>query len=290
MEIGDFEGAWRESDRVLAARDRSGRDDPRLPYHLRWVWDGRSFRGRRVLVRCYHGLGDTLQFCRFLVPLARVVKHLAVEVQPELLDLLKTLEGPDELLPFRPAEPMPSSKCDIEVMELSHALRLAPTPTRYLFVRQSRPLDRLRVGVCWQSSLSWSNDRSLPPQLLDPLFACQDIEFVSLQREGRSLQGLSGSCPHSIIDTAKLISELDVVISVDTMVAHLAGALGVPLWLLLKADPDWRWLAGGEGSVWYARVRKYRQQVAGDWETPMKALLEDLRARATEHLAEQRWT
>lgn len=279
MALGDFEAAWRESDKALATASDESRDDPTMPYHLRSVWDGSSFKDKRVLVRCYHGLGDTLQFCRFLLPLSRVARRVTVEIQPELIELLASLEGPDEMLPFCLARPSPRSECDVEIMELSHALRLAPATAGYLpsFGRSER--SGLRVGLCWQSNPGWMPDRSIPPHFLLPLLECRDIEFVSLQLGGPSLPGLADDCPASIMDTAKLISGLDLVVSVDTMVAHLAGALGIPLWLLLKAEPDWRWLAGGMGTVWYDRVRKFRQPRTGDWETPLGALVSTLKQR-----------
>src|ERR1700712_2787041 len=121
MRRGDFATAWAINDGVLAARDPATRDDPRLPYPLRWVWDGRSLENRHMLVRCYHGLGDTLQFARTLPVLRRHVASLAVEAQPELLGLLATIPGPDRLIPFILDAPAPPSECDIEIMEIPHA-------------------------------------------------------------------------------------------------------------------------------------------------------------------------
>ena len=126
MRAGAFGDAFAVSDEVLAARDPATRDDPAAPYHVRWVWDGRPFDGRRVLVRCYHGLGDTLQFARYLAPLRRRAAHVTLEVQAPLLTLLGGMPGVDALVGFDPARPLPPSECDIEIMELAHALRLAP--------------------------------------------------------------------------------------------------------------------------------------------------------------------
>ena len=138
MRRGDFASAWAVSDAILSARDSALRDDAATPYHGRWVWDGRAFEGRRVLVRCYHGLGDTLQFARFLAPLRQRVAHLVLEVQPELLGLLRDVAGPDVLHPFDPAAPLPPTECDLEIMELCHALRLRPDPAPYLWARATR--------------------------------------------------------------------------------------------------------------------------------------------------------
>src|ERR1700712_52841 len=122
MRRGAFATAWAVNDHVLRQRDPATRDDPNLPYHLRWVWDGRPFRNRHVLIRCYHGLGDTLQFARYLPRIRPLVASLTVEVQPELLPLLASVPGPDRLIPFDPAHPAPAAAdCDIEIMELAHA-------------------------------------------------------------------------------------------------------------------------------------------------------------------------
>lgn len=280
MRTGDFAGAWRASDLVLAARGGAGRDDPGLPYHLRWVWDGREFDGRDVLVRCYHGLGDTLQFCRYLPALRRRVARLTLETQPALIPLLSRLPGPDRIVPFRPERPCPQSECDLEIMELAHALRLAPDPESYLPIAAERARGALlRVGVCWQVTTGWQPERSVAPALLASIAAIPGLELHSLQRGAAApLPGaVNRECPAAILDTARLIAGLDLVVSVDTMVAHLAGAIGVPVWLLLPAEPDWRWLAGGsQGSPWYRHVRKFRQTQPGDWGPPVASLIADL--------------
>ncbi len=122
MRRGDIATALRIGDAALAARDPLTRDDPALPYHLRWVWDGRPVAGRRVLVRCYHGLGDTLQFSRLLAPLRRIAARVTVEFPAPLLPLLGGLA--DAAVAFDPANPLPPDEVDVEIMELGHALRL----------------------------------------------------------------------------------------------------------------------------------------------------------------------
>ncbi|MDP9095329.1 MAG: hypothetical protein M3N26_02025, partial [Pseudomonadota bacterium] len=110
------------------------------------------------------------------------------------------------------------------------------------------------------------------------MLATEGAALQSLQM-GMALPGMS-PCPTAVLDTARVIAGLDVVITVDTMVAHLAGAIGVPVWLLLDAAPDWRWLAGegggAQGSPWYRGIRRYRQTEAGDWSEPVRAMLSDL--------------
>src|SRR4051794_27492971 len=178
MRRGDFEAAWAVNDWVLAGRDPAARDDPTLPYHLRWVWDGRPFAGRDVLVRCYHGLGDTLQFCRYLAPLRLRVRSLTVEAQPALLPLLARLPGPDRLIPFQPDAPAPPSECDLEIMELAHALRMRPDPSPYLSLRDDES-DRhggFRVGLCWHVNTGWAPERSIRLTLLARLGAIPGVK------------------------------------------------------------------------------------------------------------------
>lgn len=283
MRRGDFPAAWTVSDAVLAARDPATRDDPALSYHLRWVWDGRPLEGRRVLVRCYHGLGDTLQFCRYLPLLRSRVAALTVEAQPELAPLLAALPGPDRVIPFDPAHPLPAPDADIEIMELAHALRLPPPPPPYLHASPSRPSGPgLLVGLCWAAG-GWDPGRSVPTEALTPLAGLPGLRLVSLQRgpaAGAADAGLFATVQDGSMDlmrTARLVAGLDLVVTVDTMIAHLAAALGRPTWLLLKFDADWRW--GGGRSPWYPSVRQFRQPAPGDWDHPIVALVRELRRR-----------
>jgi hypothetical protein len=275
--VGDFATAWDISDVVLASRDAATRDDPASPYHLRWVWDGRPFADRHVLVRCYHGLGDTLQFARYLPALRRSVASLTVEVQPELLPLLRSLPGPDRWVAFDPAAPLPPMQCDLEIMELAHALRLPPAAIAppYLCVAPA-PCPPHTVGLCWQAG-GWDTDRSLPFETLAALGA---PPIVSLQR-GASPNGVLNpeGCSDDIVGTAALIAGTDLVITVDTMVAHLAGALGHPTWLLLKQDADWRWMTDRVDSPWYPSMRIYWQRTKGDWVGVVAEIAADLSER-----------
>lgn len=278
---GDFPAAWTVSDAVLAGRDLATRDNPALPYHLRWVWDGQPIEGRRVLVRCYHGLGDTLQFCRYLPLLRSRVAALTVETQPGLANLLSTLPGPDQVVPFDPAHPLQASDADIEIMELAHALRLPPPPPPYLHVVPRRQSETgLFVGLCWAAG-GWDPDRSIPVEALAPLADLPGLRLVSLQRgpaanaASNELLAVAQDCSMDLMRTARLVAGLDLVVTVDTMIAHLAAALGRPTWLLLKRDADWRW--GHGRSPWYPAVRQFRQSIPGDWAAPVAALVAELR-------------
>ncbi len=281
MRDDDHPAAWSVSDAVLAARDPATRDDPALPYHLRWVWDGTPVAGRHVLVRCYHGLGDTLQFARFLPALRARAASLTVEAQPELLPLLATVAGPDRLVAFDVAAPLPPSECDIEVMEIGHALRLRPdaAPPPYLRAAPAA-LPPGTLGLCHQAG-GWDADRSLPPALLAPLTA---RPCVILQPRATALRVLNpGGCTADIAETAALVAGCERVVTADTMVAHLAGALNRPTALLLKHDADWRWGTrqgdvGHATSPWYPATRLYRQPAPGDWASAVGRVMADLAA------------
>lgn len=275
MRRSDHAAAWAISERAAALRRPEQRDDPALPYHLRWVWDLRPFDGRHVLVRCYHGLGDSIQFLRFLPLLRRRAAYVTLEVQPALVPLLQGGDWADRIVPFDEARPLPPAQCDIEIMELSFALRAPPAlcPAPYL---RAQPAAEARgaIGLCWQAG-GWNPGRALDPHLLARL--CEGRDCVSLV-PGRSplpVRNPQGS-PAALLDTARLIAGCALVITVDTMVAHLAGALGRPVWLLLKHDPDWRWTPDTGRSEWYPTMRLYSQGTPGDWASVIAAVARDL--------------
>ena len=275
MRAEDYALAWSLSEGVLRARDPAMRDDPALPYHLRWVWDGRPFDRRHVLVRCYHGLGDTLQFARFLPMLAGRVESLTVEAQPPLCQLLAAVTCIDHVVPFDVARPLPASECDLEITELPFALRATPSQARLPYLR-SDPADLPKgtVGLCYTTG-EWEIERRIPPQLLHPLAAAHPT--IALVMGATDLPVLNPQgCTPDLVDTAALVAGVSLVITVDTMIAHLAGALGRPTWLLLKHDPDWRWPATGRFTPWYPSMRLYHQPRPGDWTSVLAAVTRDL--------------
>lgn len=274
MKRGDYAQAWRVSEQVLAARDRDARDNPRLPYHLRWVWDGRDFANRHVLVRCYHGLGDTLQFARYLPLLGTMAASVTVEAQPQLIPILSTLDGVGRFIPFILDAPAPPSDCDMEIMELQFALRAPPDAIDTPYFHSS-PLQLTpgAIGLCWHAG-EWDPDRRIPHELFRALTF---LPCVSLIPEPTDLRVLNPEgCPRDIESAARLVASVDLVITVDTMIAHLAGALGRPVWLLLKHDADWRWMADRNNSPWYPSMRLYRQPEPGDWSSVLARVAEDV--------------
>jgi len=288
---GDYEAAWRLSDAVLASRAPDDFNRPWTPYHTRCVWNGTPLPGRRVLVRCYHGLGDTLQFVRYAPVLRRLCPWVGVEAQEELLPLLAGTPGIDALVPLGRADDLPY-EVDAESMELPHALRTrrdaVPAEVPYLDPGAAEPAlpERAagmppRVGLVWAAG-GWDPRRSLSLEALAPLLDMAGVEFHSLQqgpaRDAQALPpALRDSGTPEAARTAATMRRLDLVVTVDTMAAHLAGGLGVPVFTLLHAGADWRWEAAGESTPWYPTMRLFRQERPGDWSAPVARL-----ARAAE--------
>lgn len=269
MRAGDFARAWELSDRVLAARVAAGTPSWDAPRHLQWIWDGRPLAGRRVLVRCYHGLGDTIQFARFLPRLAAVAREVIVWAPPPLVPLLATMRGAGRLVPLHDGTPDVPYDVDIELMELPHALRVTlatlPAEVPYLHLPAAPRLSpELAVGVVARAG-SWDPRRSVEPALLGRLAAIPGVALYNLL-PGADVPGAADASTSDPLEAASRVKALDVVVTVDTMMAHLAGALGVPVFTLLHSEPDWRWMTGRADSPWYPTMRLFRQRSAGEWE------------------------
>jgi hypothetical protein len=287
MRRGDFAAAWLISDQVLQERLRTGEDCSDWPRHQQFIWNGKPLQGQRIFVRCYHGLGDTLQFVRLLaMPRLRAVE-VTLWVQPSLLKLLQTVRGIDRMLPLHEGEPDVCFDIDLELMELPHALRLElcdlPGPMPYIYVSgPTAPKSRTRrVGVCWSGG-DWHPPRSIPADALQPWSSVPNIRWFNLQYPPArcALPAAPIAC-RDIAELAVRMRLLDLVITVDTMTAHLAGALGMPVWLLLHDEPDWRWMRDRSDSPWYPTMRIFRQQRAGDWPGVIEAVRSELTNAAT---------
>jgi hypothetical protein len=273
---GDFARAWQIADQALALRN--GATCWHLPRHEQWVWDGRPLAGRRVLVRCYHGLGDTLQYARFL---PRLPASVVVWAQPELLPLLRTLPGSLEWLPLHDGTPQTDYEVDLEIMELGHVLRIGleslPGPVPYFRVSPApRYTTVFSVGLLAQAG-DFAPTRSVPAALLVSCLADLPVALFGLQLGG--LPGATDISTPDILSLAARLQALDLVITADTMLAHLSGALGVPTWTLLPTPADWRWMHNRADSPWYPTMRLFRQPSPGDWESLMRAVRTALAAR-----------
>jgi hypothetical protein len=237
-------------------------------------------------VHCYHGLGDTLQFCRYLPRVAAVAREVTVWAQAKLLPLLATLRAPLQLLPLHDGAPGVDREMDVEVMELPHVFRSTPetlpAEVPYLHVLPE-PLDadeRPRVGLVWRAG-EWDQSRSVPFASLDPLVTLP-VSWYVLQGEpgiGERPDGfgtLAGTA--DIVAAARTMRSLDLVITVDSMAAHLAGALGTRVWTMLSAAADWRWMDGRDDSPWYPTMRLFRQERPGEWQPVVERVARALRA------------
>ncbi|RAI45088.1 glycosyltransferase family 9 protein [Rhodoplanes roseus] len=287
MRRGDFAGAWAVSDAILSERRASAETCWHWPRHQQFVWTGAPLAKRRVLVRCYHGLGDTLQFIRFAAPLRRIASHVTVWVQPALLPIVATAPGVDAVLPLHDGTPEARYDVDTEIMELAHALRVTERmlgPVPYLFPPDADPSDdrssrgKHRVGFVWKAG-GWDPGRSVPTDTMRDLFrrlAARGVSPFILQRglgddELRGLPAVDiGS--DDVLVTAARMRALDLVVSVDTMPAHLAGALGLPCITLLRAECDWRWMTGRDDTPWYPTMRLLRVPPGSDWADAVAAL------------------
>lgn len=280
MLLGRYDWAWRLSDGVLASRAPEDFNRPWTPYHTRCVWDGTPLGGR-VLVRCYHGLGDSVQFLRYAGMLQMLGCHVAVEIQPELLSLARRCPGVADAVALGEADGLLVGPrgwdVQVESMELSHALRTLPHTIpndvpylgRGLPRRARRRGEPLRVGLVWQAG-GWDTRRSLPLAALGPLLELPGTTCVSLQlgparAELADFSAVRDGAVDSLEGLAGAMCGLDLMVSVDTMAAHLAGALAVPTVVLLHQDADWRWGAKGSRTPWYPTLHLARQRIQGDW-------------------------
>ena len=252
-------------------------------------WRGEPAEGRTLLIHAEQGLGDSIQFCRYASLAAARGLHVIMEVQKPLVRLLRGLPDVDQVV-AQGEEPLPSFDlhCPMQSLPLAfgdhhrdHSQRPRPTfaPTR----RRQRPgrtrLDAVgspgpRIGLAWAGNPAMIRDRqrSLAPHQLAPLLAlarhcissaCK--KTVPVRLPDAPITDFMAEM-EDFADTAALIADLDLVISVDTAVAHLAAALGKPVWLLDRFDPDWRWLLGRRDSPWYPSLRLYRQPRPGSWD------------------------
>lgn len=291
MRSGAFEKAWEFSDEVL--KSGINRDYQSLPRHYQCIWDGTPLNGKRVLIRCYHGLGDTIQFIRYAPLLKEVAKEVIVWAQPALLEILETMEGIDRLIPLHDGVPDVEYDEDAEIMELPHIFRTTlvsiPQNIPYIQVEPlllSNNLEQMSVGLVWQAG-NWAPERNIPFSLLKPLFGINGIQLYILQANAQMAEWHDGLGIHpgefNLYDYARVISGLDLLLTVDSMPAHLAGALNIPVWILLQKEADWRWLEDREDSPWYPSMKIFRQEKQGNWEMVIEKVVEKLNTKVECH-------
>jgi len=294
---GDFKRGFSEYEWRLLVQEKQ------FPNHnfIQPVWDGKDLDGKTILICQEQGLGDAIQFVRYAELVKQKGGRVIVWCWPHLQRLFAQVAGIDELI-ISP-ENAPNFQFRARLMSLPHILGttletipakipyLAPPPGLEFTLSQTA---NLKVGIVWSGNPQHSQNklRSLPLNLLTKLLDIPGVDFYSLQKEMTAQErALLEQMPvtdlssylHDFAYTAAAISALDLVISVDTSVAHLAGALGKPVWILLCFVPDWRWMLQREDSPWYPTARLFRQSTAGDWEGVLEEAALALRERIVQH-------
>jgi spore maturation protein CgeB/Flp pilus assembly protein TadD len=268
-------------------------------------WRGGTYSGKRLLVHCEQGMGDVLQFVRYLPKVKELGGTLILEVHPPLLPLLASMDCVDELIAFHPGRP-PAVIHDFHIPLLSLPMVFKTTaitiPHTFPYLQCDSPgcaqwrkqvsIHDISVGLVWQSS-ALNPRRNCPLDQCASWFQIPGIQFYGLQTGQASEQLRPFSSDGSIIslgeqfknfnDTAAAISNLDLVISVDTATAHLAGAMGRHLWVLLPKSPDWRWPHGFPDSLWYTSARLFRQTKTGSWDSVIAEVAEALEVLRSSH-------
>ena len=281
--LGRYGEAWALSDSIAA----------RTPGSPARFWDGAPLAGRRVILRSLHGFGDALQMIRYAPLLRAEAASLCVEAAPELLPLLRACEGVGEVITWAPPPAAPPEwDAQVEIMELPWIFRVVSPVPAYLNPSRLNPSGetvkllqdiglrrsrRAQIGVSWRSS-GWNPLRSVPLELLARRLS-RDCDVYSLQQDGSPELAAYPRIQNIEADFTNLalrMAHLDLVITVDGVLAHLAGALGLPVLLLLPFAADWRW-GLGPTTPWYPRIRLFRQQTPGDWARPIARIMEHLR-------------
>jgi hypothetical protein len=278
---GNYEWAWRESDAIR----RRGAHDPHR------YWNGGPLEGRRVIVRCLHGHGDMVQGLRYAPALRELAAAVTWEVPPRVAELAQYFAGVDRVADWNAAPSQSEWDVQVEVTELPYIFRTQltdlPIAQKYLRLPQSVIAESAvsaaalpRIGLVWAAG-EWNQTRSVPLGLLRPLVEREDCLFRNLQggsdrEEGRARLPGVAECAEGSVALGATIAQMDLVITVDTFAAHLAGALGVPAWVMLQHAADWRWLARGASSPWYPSLRLFRQSAPGDWPGVMEQVGQSL--------------
>lgn len=292
---GQLEEGWREYEwrwKQPSYKPLHQFDQPR--------WTGaESLRDKTILLHAEQGMGDTLQFVRYIPMVKALGARIILEVQAPLKTLLAELEYVDVLI--TQGDPIPAFDFHCMLMSLPYAFNTGLSSIPVYTFPITAPADQVnawkarleqvpqpRIGLVWSGNPDHKNDvhRSIPFAYLIAQLA-PEFEYISVQQELRehdkaALNSAGNVLPvgehlKDFADTAALVANLDLIISVDTSVAHLAGAMGKPVWIMLPYAPDWRWMETGESSPWYPSARLFRQPGINDWDTPIKQLNQSLR-------------
>ncbi len=296
--LGDLRNGWPDYEARLPAL---GAPTARSFAQPRW-YGAESVAGKTVLVYAEQGLGDTLQFCRYARLVADRGAKVILETPAGLVSLLACLKGVEQVIAQGDALPRFDLQVPLLSLPLAFGTDLPSVPSEYAYLRADpcrvrawearlgAGSGRPRVGLAWSGAAGHRNDRNRSLALDRLLQAVNgvDAEFISLQKDlhpgDRTVLAGSDTIRHfgedllDFSETAALTALMDIVISVDTSIAHLAAAMGRPTWILLPRVPDWRWLLEREDSPWYPTARLFRQRELADWTRPLSALRSALEA------------
>lgn len=300
--LGEFPQAWEEHEWRWHIKSRT---TPKRNF-AQPVWDGASLQGRTLLLHAEQGFGDTIQTARYVPLIRERGGKVLLWCPPDLTFLLGTIAGVTSV--FSQMRPEIRFDTHLPMMSLPHVfkttLKTIPAQVPYLRAPANAKISfpkvsgrNPKIGLSWCGSLSQPNDqRPIPFGLLEPIVHMAGTDFFSLQKGARSLSAQEASWAGRVSDlseqltdfgqTAAAIENLDLLITVDTAIAHLAGALGKPVWVLLSFAPDWRWMRDREDCPWYPTMRLFRQSSPGDW----KSVFEKLGAALATWNAQWHWS
>jgi len=271
---GDYQAGWKEYEWRWQKRNfTSPRRDFQQPR-----WNGEPAQGKTILVHAEQGFGDTLQFCRYLPLLTDRGARVIFECHPPLVSLLRSIDS--RIVVLGQGNPLPSFDLHLPLLSLPMIFdtSLKTIPVNIPYLKSSADISdfsylfdthKFKIGICWAGKSYPDPGRSCPAELLAPLGELDGIAWYSLQTQGKEIPPFPMTDLEPVIkdfnDTAMLMEHLDLVITVDTAVAHLAGAMGKPAWIMLPYAPDWRWMMERNDSPWYPSMRLFRQPKSGFW-------------------------
>jgi Tfp pilus assembly protein PilF len=293
LQMGDFERGWQEYEWRFQCREYA------MPPIVAPRWDGRPLAGQTILLYADHGFGDTIQFIRYAPLVRERGGHVIVACQKPIARLLATCQGVQQVIPEGSLLPEFAVYAPLMSLPLIFGTRLTTVPARVPYLaaesaQQSLWRARLgssgafKIGVAWQGNPRYRRDgeRSFRLAELEPVAKTPGVQLISFQRihgleqldeiESRFAVSSIGEQLHDFLDTAAAMQSLDLVITPDTALGHLAGALGVPVWLALSFAAESRWLQGRSDSPWYPSMRLFQQERWGDWAQVFKRMAAEL--------------